>query len=257
MSILIRHGWLADGTGNPLYPADVMIENDRIASVGRLENAQAARIIDAQGKIVCPGLIDCHSHTDWSVLSNPTMQSTLRQGVTTEIVGNCGFSMAPVSPYCRDHIQGMLQDFAYDGPVTWSSFGEYLKTIAETKTSANLAWFAGHSAIRAAAGVYHPSEKVTADQIRIMEAYLREALEAGVLGLSTGLEYEPGRLASTAEVIHFAKLTAEYGGMYASHIRNYDEKIQEAVDEFVGIVQQGTLRGQLSHLNVRENTGAP
>jgi N-acyl-D-amino-acid deacylase len=89
MNILIRNGWLADGTGNPLYPADVMIEGDRIIAVEHLPEAQAEYIIEAKGKIVCPGFIDCHSHTDWSIHANPAMQSTVRQGVTTEIAGNC------------------------------------------------------------------------------------------------------------------------------------------------------------------------
>jgi N-acyl-D-amino-acid deacylase len=257
MGILIRNGWLADGTGNPLYPADVMIEDDRIVSVERLHDAQAERIIDASGKIVCPGFIDCHSHSDWTIHTNPKMQSTVRQGVTTEIVGNCGFSMAPLSTFSRKQFEGILRDFAYEGSVRWTSFGEYLETVARLKTSANLAWFVGHSAIRAAAGVATPSHEVTADQMRTMEDYVREAMDAGAVGLSTGLEYEPGCKASTAEVIRLAQIAGTYGGMYASHIRNYDEALQPAVEEFVQTVRQSKTRGELSHLNVRENTGAP
>jgi len=257
MSILIRNGWLADGTGNPIYPADVMIEDDRIVAVEHLPAATAERTIDAKGKIVCPGFIDCHSHTDWTIHSNPEMQSTTRQGVTTEIIGNCGFSMAPLSDISREYREKVLRYFDYDGPVDWSSFAEYLDRVAQMKTSENLAWFVGHSAIRAAAGVSTPSSKVTDDQIKVMENYVHEAMDAGVLGLSTGLEYNPGRLASTEEVIQLAKIAGNYGGMYASHIRNYDEHILSAVEEFVQIVQAGNIRGQLSHLNVRENTNAP
>jgi N-acyl-D-amino-acid deacylase len=257
MSILIRNGWLADGTGNPLYPADVMIEGDRIVAVERLPEAQAERIIDAKGKVVCPGFIDCHSHTDWTIHSNPDMQSTVRQGVTTEIIGNCGFSMAPLSDISRNYREKVLRYFDYNGPVDWSSFAEYLDSVARIKTSENLAWFVGHSAIRAAAGVTTPSSGVTKDQMSLMENHVREAMETGALGLSTGLEYDPGRLASTDEVIQLAKIAGSYGGMYASHIRNYDEHIQQAVEEFVQIVEASNTRGQLSHLNVRENTNAP
>ena len=257
MNILIRNGWLADGTGNPIYPADVMIEGDRIVAVERLPEAQAEYVIEAEGKIVCPGFIDCHSHTDWSIHANPSMQSTVRQGVTTEIVGNCGFSMAPVSDISRNCCEEVLKSFAYAGPVTWSSFAEYLDTVAQMGTAENLAWFVGHSAIRTTAGVTVPSNDVTADQMRVMENYVREAMDAGVLGLSTGLEYDPGRLASTDEVIQVAKIVGTYGGMYASHIRNYDEHLQPAVEEFVQIVKASNTRGQLSHLNVRENTNAP
>ena len=109
MSILIRNGWLADGTGNPIYPADVMIEDDRIVAVEHLPAATAERTIDAKGKIVCPGFIDCHSHTDWTIHSNPEMQSTVRQGVTTEIIGNCGFSMAPLSDISRDYREKVIR----------------------------------------------------------------------------------------------------------------------------------------------------
>jgi N-acyl-D-amino-acid deacylase len=257
MSILIRNGWLADGTGNPLYPADVMIEGDRIVAVERLPEAQAERIIDAKGKVVCPGFIDCHSHTDWTIHSNPDMQSTVRQGVTTEIIGNCGFGMAPLSDISRNDREKVLRYFDYSGPVDWSSFAEYLDTVARIKTSENLAWFVGHSAIRAAAGVATPSSGVTKDQMTAMENHVREAMDAGALGLSTGLEYDPGRLASTDEVIQLAKIAGNYGGMYASHIRNYDEHIQQAVEEFIQIVETSNTRGQLSHLNVRENTNVP
>ncbi len=157
MSILIRNGWLADGTGNPIYPADVMIEDDRIAAVEHLPEARAERIIDAKGKIVCPGYIDCHSHTDWTIHSNPEMQSTVRQGVTTEIIGNCGFSMAPLGDRSRTYCQQVLKHFGYDGRVDWSSFAEYLETVGQMKTSENLACFVGHSAIRAAVGITSPS----------------------------------------------------------------------------------------------------
>ena len=97
IDIIIRNGWVADGTGNPIYPADVAIEGERIVSVSRLPEVQAARVIDATGQIVCPGFIDSHSHSDSTIMLNPTAQSTVRQGVTTEIVGNCGQSPAPLS----------------------------------------------------------------------------------------------------------------------------------------------------------------
>jgi len=257
MGILIRNGWLADGTGNPMYPADVMIENDRITAVEPLPGAQAEHVIEAHGKIVCPGLIDCHSHTDWTIHTNPTMQSTVRQGVTTQIVGNCGHSMAPLSAVSRNDCEAVLRYFCYTGSVDWSSFAEYLDNVAQMGTAENLAWFVGHSTIRAAAGVVTPSHDVSSAQMQVMENHVREAMDAGALGLSTGLEYAPGRLASTDEVIRLAKIAGRCGGMYASHIRNYDEHLQQAAAEFVQIVQASNTRGQLSHLNVRENTNAP
>ncbi len=113
MDVLIRNGWISDGTGNPMYPADIMINNDRIVDVGNLQHAQTTRVIDASGKIVCPGFIDCHSHTDWTIHTNPTVQSTIRQGVTTEIVGNCGLGNAPASDLSRENVADRLREYCY------------------------------------------------------------------------------------------------------------------------------------------------
>jgi N-acyl-D-amino-acid deacylase len=259
LDVLIRNGWVADGTGNPTYPADIGVRDDRIVAVGRLREAEAQRVIDATGKIVCPGFIDCHSHTDWSIHANPTAQSTVRQGVTTEIVGHCGIGNAPIGPASRGLVTDRLRVMAYAGPVDWSTFGEYLDAVSTMGTSINLAFFVGHSTIRASVGVTGStaSSDVSEEQMRAMEAQVQEAMEAGALGLSTGLEYEPGRLASQDEIVRLAKIVGKYQGMYASHIRNYADTLQKATTEFLDIVAQSGTRGQLSHLNVRYNTGAP
>lgn len=254
LDIVIRNGWVVDGTGNPARRADVAIQGDRIVDVGHLPAATAARTIDATGKIVCPGFVDAHSHTDWSIHANPTVESTIRQGVTTEIVGNCGHTNAPVTDRSRDWVAGRLRLYGYEGPVTWSSFGEYLETVEQVGTSCNLAWFVGHNSLRAAAGVTGPT--ATADQIRAMEHMLREAMEAGALGLSTGLEFDPGRSAPTEEIVHLNRIVGEYDGYYTSHIRNRDAHLQEAVEEFLDIARQGGTRAEISHLNVRHNSGA-
>ncbi len=258
MDVLIRNGWISDGTGNPMYPADIMINNDRIVDVGNLQHAQATRVIDASGKIVCPGFIDCHSHTDWTIHTNPTVQSTIRQGVTTEIVGNCGLGNAPASDLSRENVADRLREYCYEGPVTWSSFSEYLQVISEMGTSGNLVWLVSHGAIRESIGIgaSTKSADITEEQMRTMENSVREAMEAGAIGLSTGLEYEPGRLASTEELLRMAKVVGEYNGFLASHLRNYAESLQSAIEEFIEIVRLSGTKGQVSHLNVRYNTGA-
>jgi N-acyl-D-amino-acid deacylase len=254
LDVLIRGGWVADGTGNPRYPADVAIEGERIVDVGRLDAAAATQVIDAAGKIVCPGFVDAHSHSDWSLFANPTAESTIRQGVTTEVVGNCGESFAPFTELARDHLTDRLALYGYTGLVTWSSFGEYLEVIRQVGTSANLAWFVGHNTLRVSAGV--AGAVATEDQLRHMERSVAEAMDAGVLGMSTGLEYGAGREAQTPEIVRLARVVGTRDGYYASHIRNRDAHLQAAVQEFLTIAREGGTRAELSHLNVRDKTGA-
>lgn len=256
LDILIRNGWVADGTGNPTYRADVAIEGERIVDVRPLdEGATARRIIDAAGKIVCPGFIDSHSHSDRTIHGNPTAESTIRQGTTTEIVGHCGSSCAPLSDLSREGMAASLRGLAYDGPMDWSTFAEYLASIARRGVTPNLAHFVGHNTLRNAVGCVGTTP--TREQIDAMKAMVAEAMEAGAIGMSTGLEFAPGRLASIEEVVELAQVVGRYGGVYASHIRNRAKVLQAAMDEFVEIVRRSGTVGQVSHLNVRYNTGAP
>ena len=257
LDVLIRGGWVADGTGSPPFLGDVAIEGGHIVEVGRLgEEATAERVIDAAGKIVCPGFVDPHSHSDFSLLANPTAESTIRQGVTTEVVGNCGWSYAPVTDHSREYMSSRLLVFGYDGPVIpWSTFGEHLDFLADVGHTPNLAWFVGHNAIRLAAGVSgsNPSET----ELRVMEGFVREAMQEGALGMSTGLEFNPGREATTEELVRLSAAAGEYGGMYTSHVRNRDANVLEAIEEFLTVAKAGSNKAEISHLNVRHNTGAP
>lgn len=246
MDLLITGGQVVDGTGAPARLADVAVDGDRISVVGELRNATADRVIDATGLVVCPGFIDPHSHSDWSILGNPTAQSTIRQGVTTEIVGNCGVTYAPLSDATAGPAEGALRTFGYVGDVSWRRFGELLDVVRHMGTSQNLAWFVGHSALRDA-GAADPAQ---------MSRLLEEALDAGALGMSSGLEYGSGRYATTEELCTLAEVVGRRNGMYASHIRNRDAALNGAVDEFFTIARAAGGRAQLSHLNVRDNTGA-
>jgi N-acyl-D-amino-acid deacylase len=138
---------------------------------------------------------------------------------------------------------------------SWSSYEDYFKVIEQMGISENLAWFVGHNTLRGAVGIV--GDKVTQQQMQKMGILLRESMEAGALGLSTGLEFEPGRWATTEEIIQLAKIVGEYDGYYASHIRNRAKYLHSAIDEFMEIVRQSGVHGQVSHLNVRYNTGAP
>jgi len=254
LDILITNGSVVDGTGRPAFPADVAIQGDRIVEVGKIEGGATGRVIDATGKIVCPGFIDAHSHTDATIWANPTAESTIHQGITTEVVGNCGMSVAPAPEAARQEGAGGFGRFTgVETPAC--GFGEFLERLARRGTSNNLAWFVGHNAVRNLAGVRGP--EATADQFLVMERAVHDAMQAGALGLSTGLEFEPGRAAPTEEIVRLTRVAGQYGGLYASHIRNRDARVQEAIEEFLEIVRRTGTRGEVSHLNIRHNTGAP
>jgi N-acyl-D-amino-acid deacylase len=232
----------------------VAVEDGRIVAVGPANGAAAHRTIDAAGRVACPGFVDPHSHSDFTILANPTAQSTVRQGVTTEVVGNCGWTYAPVTDASRPFIESRMRTFAYDGPAEWETFGEHLSFLSRVGHSQNLAWFVGHNAVRYAAGVFGP--QASEEQLQLMEGFVAEAMAAGALGLSTGLEFKPGRAAPTAEVVRLNRVVGGYDGYYTSHVRNRDSELQASIDEFVTIVREGGTRGEISHLNVRHNTNA-
>ena len=235
--VIIRNGWLIDGTGNPRYRADIVLEGERIAGIGQFPKAKASIDIDAGGKIVSPGFIDAHSHSDKTLKLNPNNESTIRQGVTSEVVGNCGGSQVR-----------MAEDVD-------NTFGEYLASVQKIGTSANFAWLIGHNTLRKIAGVQ--GENVSPDQMEKMKAILRQSLEEGAIGLSTGLEFDPGRNAKFEEVLELVKVVKEYDGMYTSHIRNRADNVLPALDEFINTIGSSDCRGQVSHMNIRYNTGAP
>lgn len=254
LDVLIRGGWLVDGTGNPPYPADIAIEGDRIADVGRLPGATATRTIDATGRIVTPGFIDAHSHSDWVLLSNPTAESAIRQGVTTEIVGNCGHSQAPVADASRAATTEFLRSYGYDREATWESFASYVDVVRDTGTAINYGFLIGHNSLRSAVGITGSDSDET--QRARMERLVAESLEQGALGMSTGLEFDPGRSAPRDEIRRLAAAMRPYAGIYVSHVRNRSSEIVDATNEFFDYVDAAGGRGQFSHLNVRLNTGA-
>lgn len=253
VDVAIRNGLLVDGTGAAPYCADVGVVGDCIVEIGRVSSAKVE--VDASGLMVSPGFVDPHSHTDWTLHANRDAESTLRQGVTTEVVGNCGISNAPISDLSLETAARRLSAYGYDGPVRWRSFAEYLEDVEDDGIAQNLAFFVGHSTVREAAGVSGPT--VTKEQLATMESLVREAMEAGALGMSSGLEYGLGAAAQTAELQSLAKVVGRYGGIYASHVRNRDAMILESIKEFLSIVRAGNSAGQISHLNVRHDTHAP
>lgn len=254
LDILIHGGLVLDGSGKSGERRDVAIQEGRFIEIGSLADTAAVVDIDATDLVVVPGFIDPHSHSDWTVHSNRDAESTIVQGVTTEVVGNCGITNAPVSSFNERSVSQRLASFGYSEQIGWNSFGSYLADVESGGISQNLAWLVGHSTLREAAGLL--GEEADEDDLRLMEGLLEEAMDAGAFGMSSGLEYGAGRFAKQHELDVLAKIVGRRDGYYTSHIRNRDTQILDAVKEFLGTLQVAGAAGQLSHLNTRKNTGA-
>ena len=259
-SLLIKGGTVVDGSGAPGVAADVAVEGDQIAAVGPHLGGEAARVIDARGLMVAPGFIDSHSHSDLVYHACPGAESKVRQGVTTEVVGMCGFSPGPIGPdgqdAVREWIGGIVGGVNHTPAATWQSFGEYLDHLRGLRTSVNIVQFVGHGALRYAS-VGGENRPATTDEQKAMERHLAEALDAGAWGYSTGLVYAPSVYASTDELIALAKSMAKRGGHYFSHVRGEAATLEAAYVEAIRIGEEGGVPVQIAHVKAsgRENWG--
>jgi len=249
VDVIIRNGMVVDGSGNPWVRMDVAIKDGRIVRLGRSLPLTGDREINAEGRVVCPGFIDPHNHSDLSVLFNPRAESAVMQGVTTMIVGNCGISLAPVNPERAELLKRHLSPFIPPGAelkLEWRSFGEYLRRVEEGGCSCNLASLVGHGTIRIyVMGVER--REPTVEELEEMKRLVAESMEEGALGLSTGLIYPPGMFSKTQELIELARVVARYGGVYASHIRGEGDTLIEAVEEAIQIGEEAGVPVQISH----------
>lgn len=255
-SLLIRGGTVMDGTGTPGQAADVAIEGDRIAAIGpRLEGA-ADRVIDAGGKVVAPGFIDAHSHSDLFYFACPSAESKIRQGCTTEVVGMCSFSQAPIHPERRDMVHTWAGGVGADLDLGWHTFGQYLDALRAVRPSINVVQFVGHGALRLAT-VGPENRRVTADELGAMERLLAEALDAGAFGYSSGLVYPPSAYGPTEELTALARSMARRGGLYFSHVRGESGMVEDSITEAIRIGEGGGVGVQIAHVKVggRENWG--
>src|SRR5499426_2195848 len=198
-SLLVKNGSLIDGSGTPARAADVAVEGDRIVAVGSGLTGEAARVIDAGGHAVAPGFIDMHSHSDLFYFACPSAESKVRQGVTTEVVGMCSFSQAPLRPDQREIVQGWAGGIGASLDMRWETFAQYLDALRAIRPSVNVAHFVGHGALRIAALGFE-ARPAGADDLSSMERLLGEALDAGAFGFSTGLVYAPSAYSDTGEL---------------------------------------------------------
>ena len=241
--LLVRGGVVYDGSGGEAFVADVAVQGDRVAAVGELSDAEATTVIDASGLAVAPGFIDVHSHDDVAVLVNPELVCKTLQGVTTEVVGNCGLGVAPHGP--------ALATFAPWSPgITdrppWDGYGAYLDRLDDEPPSLNVAVLVGHGTVRESVmgNVDRAPSKAELDEMR---ALVREGMNGGAVGLSSGLIYEPGRYAATEELVALANEAAAAGGIYTTHMRNEADRLLEAVGEAIRIGEEAGLPVEISH----------
>jgi len=228
--ILIRNGKIIDGTGNSWFYGDVAMKDGKIVAIGKLKDPTAKKIIDAKGMIVAPGFIDVHGHIEGGIFENPTAGNYIYDGVTTVVTGNCG---------------GSADDLK-----------KFFLRIDSLKPSINVASLVGHNTVRRQV-MGLDNRLATPEEQKKMEELVAKAMQEGAVGLSTGLIYLPGMYSNTEEVIGLAKSAAKYNGVYASHIRNEESKVVDAINEAINIGKQANIPVQISHFKVshRANWG--
>jgi N-acyl-D-amino-acid deacylase len=242
--IVIKNGVLVDGIKNEAYKADIGIIGERIEHIGNLQKAQGKTIIDATGRVVSPGFIDIHTHTDIEILVNRKAESKIRQGVTTELGGNCGTSEFPMK-YPLSASKKRLAEKA-NITIDWTDLKGFHTAIEKNGTAINHATLIGQGTLRGFV-MGDDQREPTAEELNRMKTLVAEAMEQGAFGLSTGLEYTPGGFAETDEVIELCKIVADYGGFYATHIRSEDKAALEAVGEAIHIAETAGLPLQIAH----------
>ena len=219
--LLLKNARVVDGSGNPWFHADIGIKAGKIAAIGRLDGKTADRIIDARNRVVTPGFIDVHTHSEAGIVKFPQAENFLRDGVTTVVTGNCGGSELD------------LKDF--------------FARLEKLRPGINLATLVGHNSIRREV-MGSDDKKATPEELERMKKMVARAMEAGAVGFSTGLEYVPGTYAPTDEIVELAKVAARYNGIYTSHLRDEGEQVMEAIEEALVVGMKAGARVQISHL---------
>ncbi len=246
--LVLANGRILDGCGNPWFWGDLGIQNKRIAEIAPPGTLRGRRTLDIAGRYIAPGFVDIHTHSDLSILVNRRAESAIHQGTTTQVIGNCGMSPAPLDPHHLDIMRNYWGSISDQPEINWEwrTFGQYLEALQAGNLAINIASLAGHAALRIAVmGLEdHPPSLSELDR---MKSLLMEAMEAGAFGLSTGLVYPPGCFAGTEEIISLCKVVEHYHGFYASHIRGERETILEAVAEAIRIGAEAGISVQISH----------
>lgn len=244
--LLIKDGTVVDGTGKPPARADVLIKNGKVAEVGQFSPPECP-VLDAKGLTVTPGFIDVHSHSDFTLVVDPRAVSSVTQGVTTEIVGNCGHGCAPIvdPEVAKINIYGYHSKF----PIEWRTVAEYFETLEQRKPAINVATLVPNGNLRLGA-IGLADRPADSREMKQMRKLLEQGLEEGALGFSTGLEYGTERGATEEEVAELCRAVGKAGGIYATHTRNEFGQSRESIDEALRASDAGQVPLQISHIGV-------
>ena len=247
LDVAVRGGTLVDGTGGPAFRADLGIAGDTIVAMGPGVPA-ATRTLEVAGQVVAPGLVDIHTHSDYTLLLNRNAESSVRQGVTTELLGNCGMSCAPLADPAQLPLVAL--EYLPGVDVRWRTFGQWLDVMEDGGLSVNIATLVGHNTVRLAA-MGMAARPPSPEELRAMERLVEESLDGGAFGLSSGLEYSPGKNAAREELVALCNVVGRRGGFYATHIRNRDYAYLEAIEEALQTGAGAGVRLQISHVSPR------
>ncbi|MDO7788835.1 N-acyl-D-amino-acid deacylase family protein [Desulforamulus aquiferis] len=257
--LLIRGAKVVDGTGAPWYKGDLAVAGDTIVKMGRITDKEAyKRVIDADGLILSPGFIDMHSHSDLMQLADPLGSAKIRQGITTELLGQDGLGVAPmeegVAANYRQYLTGLLGNPAIDW--SWGSFADYLKALEGPGTATNLAVLVSHGPLRLLA-VGMDERPATTEELNKIDQLATQAMEQGAFGFSTGLIYPPCVFGNDQELSLLARVTATAGGIFVVHVRNERDLLEESIQEIFDLGRQTGVAPHISHLKVmgKENWG--
>jgi len=245
--LLIRGGRVVDGSGNPWFHADVGVREGTIAAVGDLGDAEADRVIDASGLTVVPGFIDMHAHSDYTLLVDGDAESKVRQGVTTEILGEHRSAAPQVGP-ARAELVRSLEGVPLE--PDWTTLGEYFSRLEASGISVNVASYVGTGQVRMAvtgAEDREPSEV----ELSEMESLVEEAMRDGALGVSSALSYVPNTFMSSEEIVRLARVAARHGGIYATHLRRQDVEIEAGIREAIEIGRRAGIPVHIFHFKVK------
>lgn len=245
--LVISGGTVFDGLGNPGRELDIAVRDGKIVRIAKNINTQKAKhVIKVPGLAVSPGFIDAHTHTDTELIANPRAESHIRQGITTEISGNCGSSPFPIADSIFGELKKRIKE-EYDVDLNWKDINGFFRRFEEQGIALNYATLVGFGSIRGKVVGYN-DQPPTKSQLAEMASLVEENILAGAIGLSTGLEYTPDSYAKTDEIIHLCHTVSKHNGVYATHMRDEGDFVLEAIEEALSIAEKTNVSIQISHL---------